>query len=110
MKSFKNFAFLQKELGFPPFETKQWRDEYYIQTQNENIEFSVYIQMESDYCPAIRIINHSEKVEFDETITPTNLYDIEELEPTNIILNSIGRRGEDAIVTYINECANIKDV
>jgi hypothetical protein len=101
------FSFLQGEFYFPPFETSFWRDECYIKTRKANIEFSVYIQMESDACPSISLINHSEEVKFDNTLSPTNSYEVENLEKKNAIISSMPKYGESSIKLYIAECANI---
>lgn len=103
----QKFSFLQNQYDYPPFKTKIWKDEYYINSRKANIEFSVYIQMESDACPSISIINHSEEVEFDNSITLTNSYDIEKLEANNTIISSMPKAGNESVKQYIAECANI---
>lgn len=103
----KYFKFLQEEFDFPMFERKWWRDEFYITAKKNQIEFSVYTVMGSESCPSIKVINHKEKVEFDETITPTNQYYVDEIEQSNSILNSIENEGKENISKFIEECANI---
>jgi RecB family endonuclease NucS len=63
--------------------------------------------MESDACPSISLINHSEEVKFDNTLSPTNSYEVENLEKNNAIISSMPKYGEPSIKLYIAECANI---
>lgn len=101
----EKFAFLQNRFEFPAFETKQWKDEYYISSRKNHIEFSVYIQMESDCCPSIKVIKHYELSS--PTQNQRTVFYLDEIEKDNPILKSIGSRGEENLSKFISECAKI---
>lgn len=106
-ETIEQFSFLQSEFNFPDFNAHQIRDDYYINTKKGDIEFSVYVQMEGDWCPIISIFHTEESDEIDTDQTPTSRYYVDELEKDNDVITSIGRIGEENIKQFIRECAEI---
>ena len=102
----ENFAFLQSEFEFPKFEKKWIKDEYYITTEKNNIEFSCVIFKLSWNSPQIGIINHSEPTEFKAEFTPTNYYRIDKLDKTGD-LKIISENGIENIEIYVKKCAEL---
>jgi hypothetical protein len=101
-----NFSFLQSEFGFPKFEKKWIKDEYYISTQNADIEFSTLIFEFDPNAPRIGITNHSEPIEFNHQIYPTNFYWIHNLDETGG-LKMMTENGPEFVEIYISECAEL---
>ncbi|MFT6126633.1 hypothetical protein ABXT64_10315 [Candidatus Marifrigoribacter sp. Uisw_064] len=101
----ENFAFLQSEFDFPKFKKKWFRDEYYITTKKNEIEFSCLIFQISWNSPEIAIINHSEPIEFKAEI-PTNYYRIDKLDESDQ-LKKIAENGIEYIEEYVKKCAEL---
>ena len=101
----ENFAFLQSEFDFPKFKKKWFRDEYYITTKKNEIEFSCLIFQISWNSPEIAIINHSEPIEFKAKI-PTNYYRIDKLDESDQ-LKKIAENGIEYIEEYVKKCAEL---
>ena len=102
----ENFAFLQSEFGFPKFNKKWIKDEYYISTQKDSIEFNSLIFKLSSDSPEIRITNHKQETEFNQDLTHTNHYNIENLDKTGE-LKTITKNGVENIEIYVKKCADL---
>ncbi|MEN3322877.1 hypothetical protein VP395_04000 [Mariniflexile soesokkakense] len=102
----ENFAFLQSEFDFPKFEEKLIKDEYYIMTRKNDIEFNCLIFQYSFNSPFIAITNHSEPIEFTADITPTNYYRIDRLDESNELKN-IAEKGRNYIKMYVEKCSEL---
>ena len=102
----ENFAFLQSEFDFPKFKKKWIKDEYYITTQKDGIEFSSLIFQLSWDSPEIGIVNHNEPTEFKSELTPTNYYRIDNLDKTGK-LKVMAKNGIDYIESYVKSCADL---
>jgi hypothetical protein len=101
-----NFSFLQSEFGFPKFKKKWIKDEYSISTKKADIEFSTTIFKFDSNAPIIGITNHSEPIEFNHEIYPTNFYWIHNLDETGG-LKMMTENGRDFVEIYISECAEL---
>lgn len=101
-----NFSFLQSEFGFPKFKKKWIKDEYSISTKKADIEFSITIFKFDSSAPIIGITNHSEPIDFNHEIYPTNFYWIHNLDKTGG-LKMMMESGRDFVEIYISECAEL---
>lgn len=101
-----NFSFLQSQFGFPKFKKKWIRDEYYITTRKDNIEFSTLIYQFSWCSPEITIIDHKEPIVFKTKFTPENYYTLDELDESGK-LKEIAEKSRDYIPLYIKKCADL---
>lgn len=101
------FSFLQVEFNFPDFDVRQIRDEYYIRTQKGRVCVGVYVQMESDHLPSLSVWYTGDETKLYSHAETKFDYYIDELEENNIVISSIGNRGENNIRIFIKECAAI---
>lgn len=101
-----NFAFLQSEFQFPKFKKEWIKDEYYITTQKNGIEFSALIFQLSSNSPVFSIVNHNELTVFQEESFPTNYYQIDNLDQTGEE-KKMANSGIDHIEPYIKKCAEL---
>ncbi|GAA3792657.1 hypothetical protein GCM10022271_26230 [Corallibacter vietnamensis] len=102
----ENFAFLQSEFDFHSFKKKWIKDEYYITTQKNGIEFCALIFQLSYNSPEIGIINHNELTEFKKELTPTNYYPIDKLDQSGELKN-IAQNEIKYVESYIKKCADL---
>ena len=100
-----NFSFIQSQFGFPKFKKRWMRDEYYITTRKEDIEFSCTIFMFSSDSPSVEIINHAEPLKFNGN-TPTNWYPIKNF-ALNDELKNVNEIGRENIEDYVKEIAEL---
>lgn len=102
----KNFSFLQSEFGFPKFKKNWVKDEYSITSRKADIEFSCMIFKFESRPPSIGIINHSEPINFNHELYPTNFYWVHNLDESGK-LKMMSENGRDFIEIYISGCAEL---
>ncbi len=96
----KEFSFLQDEFNFSHFKCYQTRDEYYVSCLKNEIEFSTYIPIFSQYCPSISILYKHKKGN-------SKRFDVEKLNYSSDYNSIGGGTGIINIENYIKKCANI---
>jgi hypothetical protein len=102
----ENFKFLQNEFDFPKFKKKWIRDEYYITTEKDGIEFCCLIFQLSSTSPEIEIIDKTKTLKNNSELKKSDYYKIDSLDKTGK-LKKIAEKGREYIEFYVEKCAEL---